>query len=134
VRLTITTAVDDLARIHPWLDAEAADLGLPRRTLSNMHIVLEEAVMNVVMHAIQPGQIMVEFAILDDFAALTIEDGGQWFDPTLAPPARRPANVLEMRPGGHGLTLLRHYAQEMNYQRTGGRNRLTMRFSLAQAG
>jgi anti-sigma regulatory factor (Ser/Thr protein kinase) len=60
---------------------------------------------------------------------LDIEDDGGAFDPTgVAPPA--PAPTLELLPvGGLGIHFMRQYSSQMDYSRSGGRNRLRLTFA-----
>jgi anti-sigma regulatory factor (Ser/Thr protein kinase) len=119
---------NDLRRLHPWLDAETADLPDPMRHA--MHVALEEVVLNVASHAFPAGvsgEIAVSLHASPDAVTLIVEDPGRAFDPTAAPPPV-PPNILE--PGGLGLTLLRHYCKHISYDRAGERNRLTLRFPL----
>jgi serine/threonine-protein kinase RsbW len=129
--LRIGVATADLARLYPWLDAEAAPRGVPAAVLGRMHVALEEAVANVAMHAYAPGEdgeITIRLLTSPDEAVLVIEDGGPEFDPTLAQPRPRAARIEDARAGGLGLTLLRHFCGDIGYQRVDQRNRLTLRF------
>jgi anti-sigma regulatory factor (Ser/Thr protein kinase) len=131
--LRVGSAAADLARLYPWLDTQADARHLPKTVLARMHVALEEAVMNVAMHAFspgEPGEITVRLDTSPDGAALVVEDSGRPFDPTAAPSPERPTSLSEARPGGLGLTLLRHYCREISYARIGDRNRLTLRFPL----
>ncbi len=129
--LHLSTDAGDLGRLYPWLDAAASSL--PGAMLHGMHVVLEEAVANVAMHGFAPGErgeITVRLDLSADAASLVVEDSGRRFDPTTAPVAERPASLWEAEPGGLGLVLLRHYCRDISYERTGDRNRLTLRFPL----
>jgi anti-sigma regulatory factor (Ser/Thr protein kinase) len=53
--LRIGVALEDLGRLYPWLDDAAAARQVPRPTVQKMHVALEEAVLNVAMHAYGPG-------------------------------------------------------------------------------
>jgi serine/threonine-protein kinase RsbW len=126
--LLLTTGPEDLDRLYPWLEAEAANLPKPVRHA--MHVAAEEIVMNAAMHAFaqdDPGRIIVSLEIVNGFAALTIEDTGAAFDPIAAPV---PGRFAGLEPGRLGLVLLRHYCQDIRYERAGDLNRLTMRFPL----
>ena len=132
-QLRITTAPADLARLYPWLDDAGARHNLAPKFLDAMHVTLEEAVMNVVMHAALPEEapeILIQFTAAPGFAELLIEDAGQEFNPVTAPEKPRPKSLAEAEPGGMGLKLLRRYCTDMAYERTGGRNRLMLRFVL----
>jgi anti-sigma regulatory factor (Ser/Thr protein kinase) len=134
--LRIGVALEDLGRLYPWLDGVAAAHRVPGPTLQKMHVALEEAVMNVAMHAYGPGasgEITVRLLASPDSAALVVEDAGPAFDPTAAVARPRAASLEEAEPGGLGLTLLRHYCSDIGYERADDRNRLTLRFSLSPA-
>jgi anti-sigma regulatory factor (Ser/Thr protein kinase) len=122
--LRITTAAADLARLYPWLDEAGARLGITDPLLGRMHVALEEAVMNVVMHGFDSPDGQEILVRLSAGPTLSVEDAGRAFDPATAPLKKPPA---EDEPGGLGLKLLRHYCQ-LTYRRAGGRNILTMQF------
>ncbi len=131
--LQITTSLADLARLYPWLDSAAAPHNLPAKLLESMHVALEEAVMNVTMHAALPEdapEILIRFSAAPGMVELLIEDSGQEFNPVTAPEKPRPKSLAEAEPGGMGLKLLRRYCTSMHYERTASRNRLTLRFAL----
>jgi anti-sigma regulatory factor (Ser/Thr protein kinase) len=132
--LRIGVGVAELGRLYPWLDAEAAALKVPAPTVQKMHVALEEAVMNVAMHAYGSdvtGEIIIRLLASPDAAALIVEDAGPAFDPTSAKPRPRAASLEETEVGGLGLTLLRHYCADIGYERRDDRNRLTLRFPLS---
>jgi len=131
--LRITANADDLARLYPWLADQGATRELPKPILQRMHVALEEAVMNVAMHAYAPGEIVIRLRTSADAASLIVEDSGPAFDPTIAPTRERPESLEAMPVGGLGLTLLRHYCADIGYERIAGCNRLTLRFPLRSA-
>lgn len=115
----------ELARLYPWLEAAAG--ALPERLRHDMHVALEEAVVNVAMHGLPPGDAHgIEVRLLLDAAAaeLVVEDRGPAFDPLATPEQPREG------PGGLGLRLLRRFCPEPSYRRLDGRNRLSLRFPL----
>ncbi len=98
-----------------------------------MHVALEEAVMNVVMHGLSPAhaqEVLVQLIGLPDKAVLVVEDGGTPFDVTEAAEKARPRSLLDAEPGGLGIKLLKHYCKDISYTREAGRNRLTLGFAL----
>jgi anti-sigma regulatory factor (Ser/Thr protein kinase) len=119
---------NDLERLHPWLECETRHL--PDTMRHAMHVALEEVVLNAATHAFPTGtsgEIEVSLHATLDAIALIVEDTGRAFDPTATPPPARPTGL---KPGGLGLTLLRHYCKHISYDRAGERNRLTLRFPL----
>jgi anti-sigma regulatory factor (Ser/Thr protein kinase) len=131
--LRIGTAVDQLGRLYPWLESAASARGLPVPLVQKMHVALEEAAMNVAMHAYGPdrtGEITIRLNTSPNAAALVVEDLGPAFDPTGAAAPARAQSLEHARPGGLGLTLLRHFCPDIGYEWSDGRNRLTLRFPL----
>jgi serine/threonine-protein kinase RsbW len=131
-RLCIGTGAQDLARLHPWLEEAAAPHGLPQRLLYGMQVVLEEIVMNIVMHGGATSDEAVIEVTLDISPAatqLTVTDSGRAFDPLAQAQKPAPASLEEVEPGGAGLKLMRHYCRDIAYERHGGRNVLTLFFS-----
>ncbi len=130
--LCLTSAFDDLRLVYPWLDAVATTVVTPE-ILSAMHVVLEEAVANVVMHGFSPGQdgtIALRFAAEPGGVTLMIEDDGKAFDPSAAALPRLAGSLAEATVGGRGLTLIRRFCPAIAYERRDGRNHLRLRFTL----
>jgi serine/threonine-protein kinase RsbW len=128
--LRIGSAVEELAQVYPWLDAAAQTVGAPVGLLPGMHVVLDEAVMNAVMHG-GAASIVLTLTVEPGVVVLTVEDDGAPFDPLTATPREKATRLEEASPGGLGLRLMHHYCQDMAYQRTGGMNRLMLRFPVA---
>jgi anti-sigma regulatory factor (Ser/Thr protein kinase) len=129
--LHITSATAELGRLYPWLESAGPAQEVPADLMRRLHVVLEEAVANVAMHAYpagQPGEITVRLRGDPSGVVLEVEDAGVAFDPTAAPQRPRAATLPEATPGGWGLGLIRHYCSDIAYQRLGGRNVLTLRF------
>jgi anti-sigma regulatory factor (Ser/Thr protein kinase) len=135
--LRIGVALDELSRLYPWLDSAAAARAVPAPIVQKMQVALEEAVMNVAMHAYGPGgdgAIAIRLLAQDDAVALVIEDTGPAFDPTTAVARAAPLSLEDARPGGLGLKLLRHFCPDIEYQRVDDRNCLTLRFPISTGG
>jgi len=124
------------AGLYAWLD-ESLPLGAaPDDVLARMHVALEEAVVNAVLHGFPAGvvgEITVRVSLADDTARLTVEDNGKAFDPTAAASPPRPRSLSEAVPGGWGLELIRQFCPTATYERKNATNRLTMSFGLTDA-
>jgi anti-sigma regulatory factor (Ser/Thr protein kinase) len=134
--LRMTTELADLARLYPWLDDAAKPFGLPPKLLEGMHVALEEAVMNVAMHAYKDaagGEIIVRLQVAADAAILMVEDHGPAFDPVAAPQTPKKVTLADTGAGGLGLKLLRHFCKDISYARETDLNRLTLRFPIEAA-
>lgn len=130
--LRLTSAAEDLARVYPWLDQAATDGGISDGVVSRMHVALQEVVANAALHGFGPGvigAITLRLSKLSDAVLLEVEDNGGAFDPTAAPARDRPSSLADAVPGGWGLGLIRQFCPSVAYERSGGSNHLTMRFS-----
>ena len=108
-----------------WLGAR----GAPQAGIGRVELVLEEVVMNVIMHgspAEAPARIRLAASATPGACELELHDNGPAFDPSTAPPRRDGAALDQDRPGGLGLVLLRRYARDLRYTRLAGGNQLRL--------
>jgi serine/threonine-protein kinase RsbW len=130
LRLEIPASIDAFERARLALLASVAHLGLARRIVFKLELVLEETLMNLLRHAYadRAGQPIVLTVGADaDAVVLQFEDEGPPFDPRQVPPPVRPTSIQEAVPGGLGLMLTRKAASSLVYERRGARNCLTLR-------
>jgi serine/threonine-protein kinase RsbW len=122
------------ADLYSWLEDSLLAGAAPAAVVARMHVALEEAVVNAVMHGFpagDAGEITVRLSLADETACLTIEDNGMAFDPTAAASPTRPRSLSEAIPGGWGLALIHKFCPTAAYERKNETNRLTMCFALA---
>ena len=72
--------------------------------------------------------IAIELERLGGTLVARIEDNGQSFDPTQMAPHPLPSTLKEAKIGDLGIHLVRSFASRMDYERSHGRNRLTLQF------
>jgi len=134
-QLIIRTALPELTRLAEWVEGIARDAQLAADTTFALHLCLEEAVANIVMHGgAQPETpICVELGWRDGEVVATIEDQARAFDPTALPSRIAPKSLDEARIGELGVHLIRSFASRMQYERRDGRNRLDLHFALPLA-
>jgi len=101
--------------------------GVPEKALFGLALALEECGSNIVNHALK-GDPSQRFQASIDYTAnaVTIElrDRGPAFDPTQH---RRVApRSQEEQTGGWGIQLVRHYLDEIRYERRDGENVLQL--------
>ncbi len=107
--------------------------GVPLQARMRLALVLEEVLMNVVMHGhAHPAghRTLVQLQVHADGIELGVLDDGQPFDPRSAPTPARPDSVDQARPGGMGVPLIRRFSRSLAYQAGKGRNQLTAWLSL----
>ncbi len=138
--LDVRAEMAELARVTGWTDNVAKRLALPPSMVFALQLCFEEAVSNIVRYSFVgqaegPGlnrDVHLALAREADAVTVTIEDHGTAFDPRQVAPPAAPVTLGEAAIGGLGIHLIRQFAQGMEYQRTDGVNRLTLRFDLAK--
>jgi len=114
-----------------WIDEVVSRLGLSAETRHALHLCLEEAVVNVVSYAFEPGSahdVRVEVWREREGVFAVVTDDGRAFDPLSHASPEVPTDVSSAPVGGLGIELMRRYAGAVAYQRVDGINRLTLRF------
>lgn len=95
----------------------------------SLNLALEEAVTNVILYAYPEGSdglVDIEAVIRKDQLRFVISDSGKPFDPTAAPEADITLGVDDRPIGGLGIFLVRNIMDDVRYERTDGKNILTM--------
>jgi serine/threonine-protein kinase RsbW len=129
LHLTLSSRLEDLEPARRQVEAFLAPLDLPGRTRDAVELLLEEAFMNVVMHAHGDGgahPVGLSVRAEPQSIVLELEDDGRPFDPGRQRPRPVPTSLAEATPGGLGLHFLQRYAHTLDHRRVDGRNRLTI--------
>lgn len=117
----IAGAIEELGQREAWPDS----------LVFKINLVLEEVGLNILNYGGETGgpHPELEIVIASETDCLTIEvsDDGRPFDPLQEAPAAVTDGGVEARPiGGLGIHLVKTMMDDLSYQHTGGRNRLTM--------
>ncbi len=134
-RIDIPAELPALVALGEQVERFAEANGLPGSTLFAVQLCLEEAVSNVIRHAVLPAgaRIGVTLERAAGELVVSITDAGPPFDP-LAAAAPAPHESLESAAiGGQGIVLMRRFCHDMRYQHVGGLNRLRLAFPLESA-
>jgi anti-sigma regulatory factor (Ser/Thr protein kinase) len=124
-RLTVAADAAAATTASAWARALGARLGLGERDLYRLDLCVTELVTNVATYAYadRDGAIELQAREAHQEGAVRIEivDGGSAFDPLAfeQPPAREGADIPV---GGHGIALVRGFADECSYERRGAQN------------
>jgi len=90
-------------------------------------VALDEVLSNVIRHGRQPdGVVQVDFNLSRDRLTVTVEDDGLPFNPLDAPSSDTSSPLEQRKAGGVGIELVRRLLENVRYEQTGGRNRLTL--------
>jgi serine/threonine-protein kinase RsbW/sigma-B regulation protein RsbU (phosphoserine phosphatase) len=131
--LTLRNDPVELVRMMAWIDELVAKLGLSEQAAYALRLCLEEAVANVVNHAFEPGAAHdIHVAVWRDEGALSAEvmDDGRPFDPLAHESSPVPKDLQSAPVGGLGIKLMRGFASQIRYRRSGGMNRLSFTFAM----
>jgi serine/threonine-protein kinase RsbW len=134
VRLLITNERVELARVKEDVDRFAAAHGLPSTVLADLQVSLDEVISNIISYGYADNaehEIVIQLRIADGALHATIEDDGAPFDPLSVSLVDVEANLSKRPVGGLGIRLIRALNDEVRYERTGNRNRLSLRRNLA---
>lgn len=128
--LTLESGPSAAGEASVWIRTLAAQHQVRQDWTDGLDLCVVELTSNVVNYAYAGGfgEIYLEFSFSGQRAELSIEDAGAAFDPLQQLPPPRPATLEEAPDGGFGIHLVRQFADACEYQRTGLRNRLTVRF------
>lgn len=134
-KLAETTYVVDAATLEQalnWLEDSARAQQWPARTAFKLRLCLDELLTNLAMHGKpggpEAGPLRVILRMFQDAQQLKLEilDNGTAFDPTAQTPRDLDTSLEDAELGGHGLRLLRHYLEDIRYERLDDWNRLEL--------
>jgi anti-sigma regulatory factor (Ser/Thr protein kinase) len=115
------------------LEAMLNDEAVPEDVVHDCSLVLEEVFTNILRYAYaDAGAHEVRFAasLTGTHVVLEFEDDGRAFDPLSAKPPDLRLPPEERPIGGLGIHLVRKIADELEYEREGALNRLTVRIAV----
>ncbi|HKF45984.1 MAG TPA: ATP-binding protein [Terracidiphilus sp.] len=133
-QLRLESRMEDLALVHPWVEALAEYHAIPPPTVFAINLCLEEALANVVRHGYKDtaGSAMtVAFETHGERElSFVVEDSAPHFDPTVAPMETPAVPLEEMKIGGNGILLMRKFAGSVKWEPLEHGNRLRIGFVL----
>lgn len=130
--LTLRNDRAELARLMTWIEGLGGPLELTPQTTYAVQLCLEEAVVNIISYAFEPGtEHEMKIGVWRDGRTVFAEiiDDGRPFDPLVQDTPQRPADLASAHAGGLGITLMRSFAATIGYRRAGTTNRLKLSFT-----
>ncbi len=102
--------------------------------VAGVELVLEEALTNTLRHGYGPAgregePIEIDLQVGTAAVQLLIIDDAPAFDPLAVAESALPVTLDQAQVGGLGLLMIRRTASSAGYERSGGRNRLTLSIS-----
>lgn len=128
-KLTLRNDLQQIPLLAEFVEGISGSVDIAPDTLSNINLVLEEAVSNVMKYAYEPGtegEMDLEAILRKGSVEFILSDSGVPFDPTSAPLPDTTLGVEERCIGGLGIHLIMKIMDRVSYKREKGRNILSM--------
>lgn len=136
-RISLTNDVQEVPKLAAFMDEVCESLELDPMVTMQLNLALEEAVVNVIDYAYpegEKGEVDVDVKVAGDSLVFVVSDSGIPFDPTAKPEVDTTLSAEERRIGGLGIHLVRNIMDDVQYERVGDRNVLTVSKRLTDAG
>ncbi|MBQ8153057.1 MAG: ATP-binding protein [Prevotella sp.] len=126
--LTLKNKVEELTKLPEFVDTVCEKAGIDMALIASLNLALEEAATNVVLYAYegQEGIVDIDAIYNTDYIKFVITDTGIPFDPTQKEDADTTLSAEERPIGGLGIFLVRQIMDSVIYERTDGKNVLTL--------
>ena len=122
--------LSELKNLNRHLENLGRDIGLQADSILRINICLDELFTNIVSYGFKDDlEHIVKFTLNadDEFLIINIEDDGIPFNPLEKIDPDFPANVESANIGGLGILIIRKLIDNIAYERTQGKNKLTMK-------
>ena len=131
--ITLPNDIEKVPLLAEFVDEVCEIVGFDMSTTMGINLALEEAVVNVMSYAYQPGttgNVNIDAMANESRLKFIISDWGTPFDPTAEKEVDTTLSAEERPIGGLGIHLVRQIMDSINYERIGGMNVLTLRKKL----
>ena len=120
IKIEIPSLLDNIRMIESFIDNAKEEYQLDDGIYGNIMIAVTESVNNAIRHGnkLDPEKNVKLCLILDESQiTFIIEDEGPGFDFNDLPDPTAPENIE--KPGGRGIFLMKHLADEVNFKENG---------------
>jgi anti-sigma regulatory factor (Ser/Thr protein kinase) len=127
LHFTLRNQRSEIARMFTLLEGFCQSHGISEDDMFNVRLVLDEAVINVIVHGYEDTrehEINVALALDGDLLAIHLDDDGVAYNPLDAPPPRFDLPIEQRRIGGLGVHIMKTLAKSVEYSRANERNNL----------
>ena len=128
--LILPNDIETIPQLNEFIAAVAEEVALDMSLGMSLNIAIEEAVVNVMEYAYpdgEKGNVEIEVTVDEGWLTFIISDSGIAFDPTTKEDADTTLSAEERPIGGLGIFLVKKLMDTIEYQRTDGKNVLTLR-------
>ena len=133
--VTLRNHRGEIARLTALLETFCRNHGISEDDTLNVNLVLDEAVINVIVHGCEDGaEHEIDVRLLLEGRRLTIQiaDDGVAYNPLDAPAPRFDLPIEQRRIGGLGVHIMKTLAEKVEYRRVDGRNHLTVTMAVGR--
>ena len=127
--LILHNDIQQIPQLADFILTIAEEMHLDQSLSMSLNLALEEAVTNVIMYAYPKGSdglVIIEAILREKSLDFIVTDTGQPFDPTAAPEVDTALDLDDRPIGGLGIHLVRKIMDRVQYERTDGKNILSM--------
>lgn len=128
-QIVLKNQIEEIMTMSSFLEEIFSELNLSMEHSFNINLAIEEAVTNIIMYAYPKDEehdFILSVEHRNDELIFKLIDTGEEFDPTAQPDADVTSSLEERQIGGLGIFLIRQIMKSVEYQRTDGKNILTM--------
>lgn len=121
--------IDELRSMLKWIGFQIEGVGFDAKTLKQIELASEEALVNIISHAYQGRSEKVEIRVAivpNSCVEITLIDSGPPFNPLNQKTADLSSSLEERIVGGLGIHLIRSIMDDVRYRREGNLNLLTL--------
>lgn len=130
-QIVLGAQLAQLPRLENWVHRLAVQLAWPPALVHRIDLCLTELVTNVISYGYPDGAagvIDVRLWAGAGQVVVRIDDDGTAFDPTAYVLPSLPVSLADAADDGRGIRLVRHFADEVHYQRSTAGNQLSLIF------
>ena len=127
--LVLKNDVHEVTRFSSFIKSATEKQGIEKSLARQLRLAVEEAVVNVIDYAYPigtDGDITIKMMSDGHSLRFQIMDAGVPFDPTKQDKTDTTLSAEDRQIGGLGILLVRELMDSINYERTGGKNILTL--------
>ncbi|MCD7938222.1 MAG: ATP-binding protein [Tannerellaceae bacterium] len=128
-KLHLKNDMNELHRLHDFMDQVSGELGLSPHTSMNLKLALEEALVNVICYAYPEEKdqiISLYLEALPEQLTFTLVDSGTPFNPIAKPEPDIELPEKQRPIGGLGIFLVKKLMTKVIYERSDNKNILTL--------
>ena len=126
IKLEIPSLAENIRMIESFIDNAKEKFNLEDDIYGNIMIAVTESVNNAIKHGNQSNKdknVSLQLICDDNHIKFIVDDEGKGFDYNNLPDPTAPENIE--KPGGRGIFLMKHLADEVDFTNNGARVELT---------